>query len=136
MFQTMLYRKPKRTLYVNNFFSENCTVYEITWKNIVETGRLLMTILCMHIACLIPEATNTHSVYVMLFLLHHTNGCANAPQCYVTRTLPVLLKQISSSSLWLLSIQFLCEIIMKFSWNTRLCPVLYPYLQTAQNVLK
>ena len=42
-----------------------------------------MAILCMRIACWIPEAPNTNSVYVILFLLHCNNGCTNAPQCYV-----------------------------------------------------
>jgi len=36
------------------------------------------------------QATNTQSEYVIL-LLHGSNGYPNAPHCYVTRTLPVLL---------------------------------------------
>jgi len=41
-------------------FSQNCAIYEITWKNNVGPGRLQISIQCMHIACWIPEATNTH----------------------------------------------------------------------------
>jgi hypothetical protein len=43
----------------------------------------------MHIACWIPKAADTHSVYVILtaFLLQH--GYVNAPQCCVISTLPV-----------------------------------------------
>jgi len=51
-----------------NFFSppENRAVYEIMWKNIVERGRPQMAIWRMRIACWIPNATNTHSQYVIL----------------------------------------------------------------------
>ena len=51
---------------LNNFFFKNCAIYEIMWKNILETGRPQMTIWCMHIACCIPKAINVHSEYVML----------------------------------------------------------------------
>jgi hypothetical protein len=53
------------------FISENLTVYEIMWKNIVERGRPQMTIRRMRIACWITKATNTHSEYVIFiaFLL-------------------------------------------------------------------
>jgi hypothetical protein len=43
-----------------SFFSENCAVYEIIWKNIVEQGRPKMTIWRMRIACWMPKATNAH----------------------------------------------------------------------------
>ena len=50
------------------FFSENRTVYEIMWENIVERGRRQMTTNLgrMLIACWISKATNTHSEYVIL----------------------------------------------------------------------
>jgi hypothetical protein len=53
------------------FFPENHAVYEIMGKNIVELDRQHMTIWRMRIACCIPKATNTHSVYVIftIFLL-------------------------------------------------------------------
>jgi hypothetical protein len=44
---------------------ENDAVYEIMWKNTVETGRPQMT-WRMHIAGCIPKATNTHLKYVIL----------------------------------------------------------------------
>jgi hypothetical protein len=40
------------------------TVYEKTWKNIVERGIPQMKIWRMHIACWIPKATNTHTQVV------------------------------------------------------------------------
>ena len=49
----------------SNFFL-NRTVYDIMWKNTAEPKRPQMTIWRKHIACLIPKATNTLSVYVML----------------------------------------------------------------------
>ena len=42
------------------FFYEKHVVYEIMWKNIVESGRPQMTIWRLRIACWIPKATNTH----------------------------------------------------------------------------
>jgi len=51
-------------LFSNVFFSENRTVYEKTWKNIVDRGRPQMTIWRMRIACRILKATNTHTQVV------------------------------------------------------------------------
>jgi hypothetical protein len=53
-------------LYSVTFFFKNHAIYEIMWKNIVDWGRLQMTIWCMHIVCWIPTATNTCSEYVIL----------------------------------------------------------------------
>jgi hypothetical protein len=50
----------------NFFFFENCAVYEIMWKNVVDRGMSQMTTLCMRFAYWIPKATNTHSEYVIL----------------------------------------------------------------------
>ena len=51
----------------NNFFLfENQAVYKIMWKNVVERGRLQMTIWRMRIANWITKATNIHSEYVIL----------------------------------------------------------------------
>ena len=50
-----------------------------------------MTIWSMHIARWIPKATNTQSQYVIFIAFHYNNGCAKAPQYYVTRTMPALL---------------------------------------------
>ena len=74
------------------FFFENRAVYEKTWKNLVERGRPQVTIWRMLIACWIPKATDTHAQDVSYsLLLHNNNGCTNAPECYVIRTLPALL---------------------------------------------
>jgi len=42
------------------FFFENHAVYEIMWKNMVQSDKPQMTIWRMRIACWIPKATNTH----------------------------------------------------------------------------
>ena len=49
-----------------NYFLTSCRLWDM-WKNIVEFGRLQMTIWRMCISYWIPNATNTHSEYVILF---------------------------------------------------------------------
>jgi hypothetical protein len=51
---------------LNNFFSENHAVHEITWKNVVEQGRPQVTKWCMRIACWVPKATNARIGCVIL----------------------------------------------------------------------
>ena len=55
-----------------------------------------------HAHCILP--TNTHSEYVIFLLSHNNNGCMNAPQCYVIRTLTVFLVLMTGvfgyESLW------------------------------------
>jgi len=51
---------------LDSFFSENCAVYEMMWKNTVERGRPQIKIWRMLIACWISRATNTHSKYIIL----------------------------------------------------------------------
>jgi len=55
-----------------------------------------VTVGCMRIVCWIPQATNIHSQYVIL-LSHYNNGYTNAPQCYVIRTLSVLLHIVTDT---------------------------------------
>jgi hypothetical protein len=60
-------RENQNTHFVFSYiFSIYCAVYEIMWENIVERGRQQMAIWCMRVACWIPDATNTHSQYVIL----------------------------------------------------------------------
>ena len=49
----------------NNFFPENRSVYEITWKK-YGTARDDNIIQRMRFACLITKATDTHSKYLIL----------------------------------------------------------------------
>jgi hypothetical protein len=72
------------------FFFKSRTVHEIMWKNFYSRAGQ-SEIRDMHIACWIPQATtHTHNMQHSL-LLHCNNYCTNAPQCYVIRTLTVLL---------------------------------------------
>jgi len=57
----------------------------------------------MHFARWIPKATITHSEYVILPLFHDNNGSANAPLCYIRRTMPglFLLRLLTQQSCYL-----------------------------------
>jgi hypothetical protein len=62
-------------------------VYEIMWRNIVELDKPQMIVRRMCIACWVPKATDTPCQYVILTAFIGKNGCTNAPQFYVIRTL-------------------------------------------------
>ena len=62
-----------------------------------------MTTWRMRIACSIPKATNTHTQIVLYSLLFYCNrGCANAPPCYVIRTMSVSLVLVVVYTIFLL----------------------------------
>jgi hypothetical protein len=44
MFQTTIGEKIETHFVFNNFFFENCAIYEIIWKNCIEPNRPKMTI--------------------------------------------------------------------------------------------
>ena len=69
MFQTKVVKKIKTHIFLfsNFFFPENLAGYEVMWKNMVERGRIHVTIWRMRIVCWIPQAINAHSEYVILF---------------------------------------------------------------------
>ena len=52
--------------FTQQIFSKNVAIYETMQKNTVESDSPPVTIWCMHIACWIPKATNTHSEYIIL----------------------------------------------------------------------
>jgi len=83
-------RKKSRHILGSVTFFLNRAVYETMWINAVEPGMPQMTIWRMRVACSITKDTNSHSEYVLLIAFPLHNGCTNAPQCYVIRTLPVL----------------------------------------------
>jgi hypothetical protein len=56
-----------KTIFMFKIFFLSRAIYEMMWKNIVEQGRLQMTMQRMRIACWIPKATNIHAHYVILF---------------------------------------------------------------------
>jgi hypothetical protein len=74
MFQTIVVQKMKTHMLCSTLFFpfENRTVYDITCKNTVQTGRPHMTI--WRTAYWIPKATNTHQecvifIFIFFFLL-------------------------------------------------------------------
>jgi hypothetical protein len=79
-------KKIKTHILCSVTFFGNLTIYEKMWKNFVEPGRPQITIWRMRIACWIPEATDTHTEYVILisFLLQQWLN-------EITSMLPVLL---------------------------------------------
>jgi hypothetical protein len=92
MFRTKVVEQIKTHFFYSITFFENRAVYEMVWEKSLGQSRLQMTTWCTHIARWIPKATNTLSEYVILIavtLQHCNNGCTNAPQYYVIRTLPV-----------------------------------------------
>jgi hypothetical protein len=48
------------------FFFENRAVCDVMWKNMAERGRPQTTIWRMRTACMVTEATDTHSEYVIV----------------------------------------------------------------------
>ena len=70
MFQTRVVEKIKTHILFSILFSENHSVYEIMWENMVERGRPQLTIWRMRIACYTPKVTNTDSDYVVLIAFH------------------------------------------------------------------
>jgi len=50
---------------INNFFSKNCAIYEMMWKNMVEPERPQMTIWRMRFVCRPTKVKETHSEYVI-----------------------------------------------------------------------
>jgi len=65
MFQTEVVEKIKTLFMFSTFFFEIRTVYEITWKNVVEAHRPQITIRHVRFVCWITKATNTQSEYII-----------------------------------------------------------------------
>jgi hypothetical protein len=60
-------RENQNTRYMlNDIFHENHAICEIMWKNAVQPNRPQMIMWCMHFACWITNATETHLEYVIL----------------------------------------------------------------------
>ena len=74
----------------NLFFFQNCAVCEIMRKNIVESGRLQVTIWRMRIAFCIPKSTNTHSEYLILTAFPLQQWLHERASILRVRALPVL----------------------------------------------
>jgi hypothetical protein len=75
--------------------NENRAAYDLTWKNMVEPVTPPMTIWRIHIACWIAELQKHSTICNTYCFFYCNNGCTNAPQCYVIRTLPLLFTAVT-----------------------------------------
>jgi hypothetical protein len=92
MFQTQDVEKIKTRFLYSIKFSENRVFYEIILKNTVQPDRPQTTVWRMRIAYWVTKTTDTHSEYVIIYLLlfHGNNSYANAPHGDVYSTMTVL----------------------------------------------
>jgi hypothetical protein len=80
----------ENTHFMFSSFFENRAVYDTLWTDIVVPGMPRMTAWRTRIAWWVAKAASTQDMeYLLLF--HCNNGWTNAPECFVIRTLPVLL---------------------------------------------
>jgi hypothetical protein len=116
MFQIKVAEKIKIHILCSATFSENCAVYEMVSKYIVEPERPQMAVQ-QRVPCWISKATCTqahahdrvptlthactypHRNMESLLLFHGNNGFVNTPQCYVTCALPFLFSVFQDSIL-------------------------------------
>jgi len=75
----------------NNYISKTLKFMGLCGKILYTGAGHRLRVWTMSTTCWITEATNTHSEYVILITVHWNSGYTDAPQCYVTCTLPVLL---------------------------------------------
>ena len=81
-----LLRKSKQIVYVQYRYSSKIVTFKIKWgKKLGRTGHRWQ----LHAGNLRLKTYTQNMQYVLL--LNCKNGCTNAPQFYVIRTLPVLL---------------------------------------------
>jgi len=66
MFQIRVVEKIKAHIFFSKTFFTHRTIYEITWKNMVEPDTPQMAVRCMRFACWISKAADTHSEYEKL----------------------------------------------------------------------
>jgi len=93
-FQTKIAENIKTHILCSTTFSENRAIYEIMWKNTIQTERPQMTILhgACDFACWIID---THSEYV-IFIASPGEHCAcDACQCYVHTHIASLFYPVS-----------------------------------------
>jgi hypothetical protein len=65
-FRKKVVQKIKTRFHIQYSYPENCAVFELMWRNIVEPDRTQMTIWRMRFACWMTKATDTHSQCVIL----------------------------------------------------------------------
>ena len=94
----MCCRETQNTLLCSVTFFSKIVTFMVQFGKIFYTGWTtdIKTLRLMNIAWWITKAINTHTQGVQyLSLFHYNNGCTSAAQCYVIRTLPVMLSSWS-----------------------------------------
>jgi len=98
--------------------SKIVAVYEIMWINTAQPGRPHITIWRMQLhAGYLRLQTHTQSMQQSLFSLQQ-QWFRNAPQCYVIRTLPVLLIQGTRFEV----VKYKLIILRLFDWRVFFLP--------------
>ena len=72
----------------------------LIWKTMVEPDKPQMTIWLMRITCWIPNATETHTVYVLLTAFPVQQWLQEHASLFRYSTLSVLLFQLRATSIW------------------------------------
>ena len=113
MFQTKVVEKIKtHILYSIAFFFKNRSVYEITWKNIVQPDRPQTTIWRMRITYRIIKATNTHTEHVIV------NDFSTATMVTRTRVIATLYVHCLSSYKIHVNAQMVTKFLINNNNNT------------------
>jgi len=101
------------------FFTNSRSIYELRWKNIVESDRQCMTIWRMRTACCGIKATNTLWGYVNNCCFSTTTICwTNLSHCYVIRNIILVWLPHSNSNTLLR--------ILNCIWSQNYCVLLIP----------
>ena len=101
------------------FFFENRTVCEIIWKNTEHPVRSQMPIWHMRIACWTPEATSTHSEYVILIAFPMQQCLHESALMLRYITWPVLLLSVRDAHNVLSELPCLTLILLTWTiWRT------------------
>ena len=82
MFETKVVEKTKTHISCSITFFEY-VINELMWKNFVEPDVSQMTIWCMHIACWIPKAINTHWMCLIVVLYIRCLSCLILDGIYI-----------------------------------------------------
>jgi hypothetical protein len=86
IFRTKVQGKSKHIFLLKNFFFENCSIYELMWKNMVETDRSHVTTQCdteKRFACRITKARiQTHNCNIHYALFHNWLIPSDIVKCF------------------------------------------------------
>jgi hypothetical protein len=113
MFQTKLCRKSIHIFHVQYLFPENHAIYKINVETHGTAGAATddNMIWCMHVACGMTKATDTHSGHVILIALHVNNGYMNELLCCIyTYIVCLFLAPVLGKGLVTLGDIFVCPV--------------------------